>query len=765
MPQGKKNKKRKTRQLHQSLTNQGEIDGIFEKAFGHHQNGELEKANELYQQILLIEPNHADALQLSGIISYENKDFSTALSLIKRAISVHSDRPVYHYNMGLVYSEHGDYDDALESFIQAIALQPDYYDAIYRAGLSCHNLDDIESAINYYKKALELKPDNAEIWNNLGNIAQNLSKFGDALEYYNHAVGLNPHYAEAYNNLGNLYSKTGQPGNACTCYLKALELKPGLAQAYTNLGNIRHDESRFEEAIDCYNKALHINPICTETAFRLGVAYNSMSKSDEALYWFKRVIEAQPGHGKAHQNIVSILEYRCDWLEISGYLASLKKLTKEGLIKNEISPEAPFSCLCRHTEVDYHTRVTESWSRDYESIPEKLGIRFNLDTRYRSQRKLVVGYLSNNFRNHPNAHLVSGLFEHQDRQRFQVNCYSYGADDKSYYRRRIEAGCDRFVDIRGLGFIESARQIYDDKVDILIDFNGYTTGNKMEICALRPAPLQVRYLGFPGSMRASFFDYLVTDKILTPPEEQNHYTEKFVYMPECYQINDNTPIAQDKHVDRNECGLPSDGVVFCSFNTSYKIESVMFKVWMNILNQVPESVLWLLSGNKYMVGNLKNTAAEHGVDPDRLVFAEKLPKNDHLVRLGLADLALDTRLVGGHLTTSDALRAGVPVLTLQGNHFISRASSSILSHLGLKELVTVNLYEYEKKAVELATDGDALQKIKSKLVKNLLTASLFDTPRFVKNFEKGLLQMWDIYCAGNPPEQIDVAQLFSEGQR
>ena len=385
-------------------------------------------------------------------------------------------------------------------------------------------------------------------------------------------------------------------------------------------------------------------------------------------------------------------------------------------------------------------------------------IHFPFDGRRTGKSKIVIGYLSNDFRYHATAHLMLSLFGLHNRDEFEIYCYSYGKDDRSYYRSRIQHDCDKFVDISSFGHDAAAGCIYKDKVDILVDLKGYTEGTRLSICALRPAPVQVSYLGFPGTTGADFFDYIITDKIVTPEEHAPYYSEKFAYLPHCYQVNDHTQLIANKDWKKGDFGFPEDSFVFCSFNGPYKIDPVMFDVWMEILRKVPDSILWLLSGNNIAEKNLRREAEARGIQSERLVFADMLPKDEHLSRLRFADLALDTRIVTGHTTTSDALWAGVPVITLQGGHFASRVSSSVLSAIGLPELITHSLEEYEALAVQLARNPAQLQEIRQRLAENRLSAPLFDTPRFVRNLESAYKEMWNIFSAGETPRQIAVLE-------
>jgi protein O-GlcNAc transferase len=348
------------------------------------------------------------------------------------------------------------------------------------------------------------------------------------------------------------------------------------------------------------------------------------------------------------------------------------------------------------------------------------------------------------------------LYGSHDRRDFKVNCYSYGQADGYTYRRKIEQDCDNFIDLFHLSHVESARRIYQDGVDILVDLVGHTEDNRMTICGYRPVPIQVSYLGFLGSSGADFMDYIITDRVVTPEAHAPYYSENFVYMPHSYQINDYLTETSQTGVKRQEFGLPDDTFVFCSFNKPYKIEPVMFDSWMNILRKVDNCVLWLISGGKTADWNLKLAARERGVDSGRLIFAEMVPLEQHLERLQLADLALDTRIYNGGATTSNALGTGVPLITLLGDHFVSRMSASSLQAIGLPELITHSLEEYEALAVRLARNPAELRSIRQKLNENRSSTPLFDHLRYVRNLENAYRQMWEIFLTGEKPRQIDV---------
>jgi protein O-GlcNAc transferase len=400
----------------------------------------------------------------------------------------------------------------------------------------------------------------------------------------------------------------------------------------------------------------------------------------------------------------------------------------------------------------------KAWSRKNLQPLSNAKTRSTFEVRRQQKNKLTVGYLSADFHDHATAHLMRSLFGRHDREKFEIHCYSYGPDDNSRYRKQIIEESDQFIDIRGDSHINAARRIYAGAVDILVDLKGHTRGARLGILACRPAPVQVHYLGYPGTTGADFIDYLITDRIVTPEDHAAYYSEKLVYLPHCYQVNDDLQEIATRDWLRSALGLPDKGFVFSSFNLPYKIDPVIFDSWMRILQQVPESVLWLFDDNQNARRNLRREAADRGIKPDRLVFAQKIGKVEHLSRLKSADLALDTRIVNGHTTTSDALWAGVPVVTLQGSHFASRVSSSLLHAVGLPELVTDGLEEYEKLAVRLALRPAELKAVCRKLNMHRLKEPLFDTARFVRNLERAYTEMWWIFSEGRAPTQIEVVE-------
>jgi protein O-GlcNAc transferase len=550
--------------------------------------------------------------------------------------------------------------------------------------------------------------------------------------------------------------RSGQLAEAETIYRRILKGDPNHPDALHLLGVLASQAGRHDLAVRIIHQAIAISPNNAFYYINLGHVFKNLNQLEDAILCYENALGCQPDNPDALSQLVHLFQKTCAWQKLNGLSEELDVATKDALDSGTKPAESPYINVTRHADPNLNYLVSKSWADDIFMRISKINGSFYPGDRCRRKSKITVGYLSNDFRHHPMAHLTVALFGLHNRNEVKVYGYSYGINDGSCYRERIRRDCDKFVDLRHMSFVDAAKCIYEDQVDILVDLMGHTTGNRLEICALRPAPIQVSYLGFPGTSGADFFDYLITDKIVTPERHIPYYSEKIVYMPHCYQINDHTQGISRQRSRRKDFGLPEDKFVFGSFVQAHKIEPVMFDIWMNILRDVPESVLWLFSRHEMVANNLRQEAEKRGILTDRLIFADKLPKDEHLARHRLADLFLDTRIYNGHTSTSDALWAGVPVVALLGNHFASRVSASILTALGVPELITSSLEEYQTLAVRLAHRREALHDIRQKLISNRKTAPLFDTPRFVLNLEKAYKQMWDIYLNGEMPRHLEI---------
>ena len=546
---------------------------------------------------------------------------------------------------------------------------------------------------------------------------------------------MNKNYEEAkkYNELGNTCKNSHDFKKALKYYLKAAKFMPLSPIILANLGVTYNHLGKIEIAQKYFQNATRADPNYADVYYNQGKIYLEAEKYNFAIKFFEKAVKINPKFEYAK----SLLSYSkmqiCDWGNQPKY---------------DYSFDTPLLNILRSDNPSINLKVAQIWS---QAVEEKMANYPKFAHKKQKKEKLTIGYLSCDFYDHATSYLMADMFKYHNKKTFVIHVYSYGQNDRNNYLRKIKKDCDKLTDISKLGDFEAAQKIYSNNVDILIDLKGYTGGARMEILALKPAPIQISYLGFPGTTGATFINYLITDKIVSPPNHKKYYSEKLVYMPDSYQVNDAGRKISTKKYSRRDFSLPEDAFVFCSFNQPTKIEPKVFSVWMKILRSVPKSVLWLWKDNDLMVRNLKKEALKARVDPARLVFGGNLPNDKHLARLRLADLALDTFVYNGHTTTSDCLWAGVPVVTLKGNHFASRVSASLLTAMGLFELITHSPKEYEKLAISLANNPKKLANIHESLILNRESCALFDTQKFVKNLEKAYQFIWNNYLSGKKP--------------
>jgi predicted O-linked N-acetylglucosamine transferase (SPINDLY family) len=724
-------------------------------ALQYHQAGRPAEAEALYRQILEAEPSHPEALHLLGLLVHQRGQHDIAVRLIQQAIASSPHIANYHNNIGEAYRALGKLAEAVGHYHRALALQPDLAEAHNNLGIVLKDQGQLEGAMAHYQRALELKPACAEAHNNLGTVYQTQGKLDKAADEYAKALALKPNFAEAHNSLGTILHAQGKLLEAVAHYRQALALRPAYGEAYNNLGVALQEQGQPEEAVAHYRQALALERANAEACYNLGNLHRDQGQPKEAVGYYRQALKHKPGYPEAENQLMHQLQCLCDWSGLDELFQRQRQLP-------ETSPTemlAPFSLLSIPSSPAQQLTCARNWVgarlAPVARLRDGLGFHF---TRVAKPR-LRIGYLSAEFRQHPVAYLVPELFALHDRTRFEVVVYSYGPEDGSEIRRRIAHGCDQFVDLRAASFEEAARRIYADGVDILVDLMGYTRHARTQILALRPAPIQVSYLGYLGTMGAEFMDYIITDRFITPPDREPFFTEKFVYLPDCYQVSDRRRPMAPTTPTRRECGLPTSAIVFCCFNNSYKISPDTFSIWMRLLTAVPGSVLWLVEAGGSAAANLCREAQVRGVKPERLVFAQRMPMGYYLARLPLADLFLDTVPYNAGATASDALWAGLPLLTCAGETFASRVAGSLLTAIGLPELITYSLEDYEARALQLATHPTELAALRERLEKNRLTAPLFDTPRFTRHLEMAYRMMWEIYLGGEPPRQIEVPSL------
>lgn len=677
-----------------------------------------------------------------------------AIKSFLKAIKINNQGSA-HFNLALAYQQKGEVKKAIKAFEKTIKLSPNDYEAYNNLGNLYVNQGQVDQATRCFQKAVSINPLLFEGFYNLGVCYREKGELKKAIKNYETSLKIYKNNTNALNNLAMIYEMLGDRQKSMKYLKKALKISPENPMILVNLG-ADLIASDVEKARECFAKAVIVDDNNAMAHYNLGVSLRLLGKNVEAIQRFQKALEIDPEMTTVYKELYLQIREICDWEQAEKIAKQIKKLTDKALKKKTLPDETPFASMLKDENPKRNYQLASAWSR---YIKDKVS-SFSADRPFtfnkKKSKKIRIGYLSADFKNHATAHLIMGLLELHDRKKFEIFIYSYGPNDRTHYRKETEKLADKFTDIINLPDFESAKLIYKDKIDILVDLKGHTGSSRFEIPALRPAPVQVNYLGFPGTTGADFIDYFITDKIVTPTREIPLYSEKLVFLPYSYQVNDNQQPISNNLYQKVDFGLPKNGFIFCSFNMTYKIGPKVFDSWMKILKAVPGSVLWLLEKTGQDKINLKKEAKKRGVDPSRLIFSIGIRKELHLARLKLADLCLDTFNCNGMTTTSDSLWAGVPVITLKGNHFASRVSTSLLTAIGLPELITHSPKEYENLAIKLAKDPKKLDTLRSKLNANRLTKPLFDTQKFTQYLEEAYSQMWKTYSEGKKPANIVI---------
>jgi protein O-GlcNAc transferase len=702
-----------------------------------------EAALASYDRVLAIQPSHAGALNHRGNVLQQLKRHEEALASYDQALAIKPDHVELLGNRGDVLQKLERQGEALTSYDQALAIKPGYFEVLNNRGAVLEQLNRCEEALTSYDQALAIKPDHVVVLNNRGNVLQKLERQEEALTSYDQALAIKPDHVEVLNNRGNVLRRLRRLEEALTSYDKALALKPEHIHALNNSGVVLDELNRWDEALKRYDQALAIKPNEAEALYKRGIVLLKLKRHDEALMSYHHALEAKPDHPYAFSALARSALHACDWT-LTAKLAD--KLVAHVMDRTAIVD--PFTLFGYRHDPLLQLECAKSFAlHTIPVLPQPL----YTGTIWRHD-KIRIAYLSSDFRKHATAILMVGLIELHSRSRFEVLGISLGPDDGSDMRSRLAKAFDQFHDVRRVGDREVAKLLNEIQVDIAIDLNGYTTGCRPGILAHRPAPIQVNYLGFPGTMGVDFIDYVIADRIVLPLDQQPYYTEKIVHLPDCFQVNDSSRRIAVRAPTRQEVGLPDQGFVFCCFNNNWKITSSVFDVWMRLLRSVKGSVLWLLRDNEVALRHLRKEASARGVDPARLVFAGIINHDLHLARHRLADLFLDTLPVNAGTTASDALWAGLPVLTCRSG----RIASSLLHAVGLADMVTNNLQDYEALALRLAGDPSHLRAIRRKLEQNRKSYPLFDTERFRDHIEAAYMQMWELWQCGESPRTFSV---------
>ena len=746
------------------------------------QQGRFGEAQTHCRQALAMQPDDIEACLLLAEIYVAQGEGDPAVELYSKVIELRPDEPLAYYKRGNLLKDREQFEAALADYDRAVTLDPRYAYALCNRGVVLSRLNRMDAALDSYDRAIVIAPDDALAVFNRAGVLQQLKQPREALASYDRAVALNPGNVEAHFHRALLLIELGRRTEALASFDKAVALKPDYLEAHFNRGILLVELRRLTEALASFDRTAALQPAFPDVHVSRGSLLIELGRFDDALESLARALALRPGDPEAHlfrataflqmkRYAEAIQEYErvtavrpdlrfalgfqqhcktqiCDWV---GLDADIKRLV--AAVRTGASVSSTLHVLAVVDDESVHRQAAQIWVReecptirDLPALPARA-----------SSQKLRIGYFSGDFHDHPVAVLAAELFERHDRSRFEITAFSLRPNKHSANRQRLEKAFDRFVDVSDRPDPDVTLLARHHQIDIAVDLGGHTDSGRPGILARRAAPIQVGYLGYPGTMGAEYIDYLIGDPTVIPPEQQAHYTEKIVYLPHCYLPNDSTRRI-DATPTRAQERLPPDGFVFCCFNATYKIMPETFSSWMRILTRVEGSVLWLSALTApAAVDNLRREAHRCGVDPRRLIFATLAPSSSqHLARLKLADLFLDTLPYNAHASSMDALWAGLPVLTRIGRAFAGRVAASVLRSIELPELVTTSVQQYEDLAIELATNPPLLAAIKQRLANNRLTTPLFDSRSFVRDLESGYSMIFERYRAGLAPDHIYI---------
>ncbi|MEB3218531.1 MAG: tetratricopeptide repeat protein [Nostocales cyanobacterium 94392] len=726
--------------------NPNNYDTWLNRSLALKKNAQLGEALESCDKALSLKPDYAEAWLNRSYTLNELKRYAEALESCDKALSLKPDYAEAWSNRSYTLNELKRYAEALESCDKALSLKPDYAEAWSNRSYTLNKLKRYAEALESCDKALSLKPDYAEAWYNRGVSLYEIGNFELANESFDKAISHKKNYAEAWYNKGVICSKERRYREAIDFYKNAINIKSDFIDAILNQGLCFGEIKEYEKSISCYRKVISLNQNSAEAWNNSGVILSDLKNYDRALKSFELAYKLKPNLEFLLGQLVHIKMIMCDWSNLDEKIRLL-----ECDIGNGNKVIAPFPALA----IFDSPQLLEKVARIYveEKFIEKTKVVFN--TNIKKDRKIKVGYYSADFGDHPISYLIPELLELHNRNHFEIYGFSFGNHKDSPFLKRIKNAFDHFYDLNFENdqyIVKLSRRL---EIDIAIDLMGHTKDSRMAIFSSRVAPIQISYLGYLGTSGANYIDYIIADKTIIPNESVKFYSEKPIFLPS-YQANDKKKLIADRKFSKRALGLPDNAFMFCCLNNTYKILPTIFDSWMRILKARENSVLYLYAENKWAVENLRLEAKQRGVDESRIIFAEAIPYCEYLARYKICDLFLDTSPYNAGTTASDALWAGLPILTLKGQSFSSRMASSLLSSIGIPELITNSLIEYEAMAIELSGDSFKLTQIKEKLIHNIIREPLFDSLSFVRNYEKALSIAYQRGFDGLGPDCIDL---------
>ena len=719
------------------------MDQYYDKALVLFKEEKFEKSKKICQQILEKNPRDLNTLILIAVIAYKRKNYLKSLEIFDFAIKFYPNVSELYLNKTLVLIDFKKYSKALISCEKLILLD--------KLNPKVHNLKGIiflkqkriKEAINILEKSLDLDKKNYETLNNLGIAFKEIKNYEKSINFLNKSINLNPNNSQAYINLANVYEETRNLNEAIINLNKAIKLNPESSEAYNNRGSINKNLNNFNEAINDYNLSLKLNPTA-DVYNNIGNLYKKENDLDKALFNYEKVVNFDKDFEAALGNVIHSRNKLCIW---DDYENTCKYLKKKIIENKLVTKTLPLLSIFDSNDIIYKSARLESG--DDQNLKKKKITIFN-------NKKIKLGYYSADFRNHAVSYQLNKLIELHSREKFEIFAFSF-FNKKDEMQQNLSKIFDHFIDVETMSDEDIAKLSKKNKIDIAIDLMGFTQNNRFNIFKIGCAPIQINFLGYAGTTGSKFIDYIIADKIVIPKEKQKNYSEKIIYLPHCFMINDDSKNGFLDQVKKGNYNLPKNKFVFANFNKFYKITPNIFNTWMQLLAKIPNSILWLANDNNTGRKNIVKKAIESGLHEDRIFFADKMPKYaDYIERLKNIDLYLDTYPYSSHVIGCDVVKADVPIVTLSGETFASNVCASILNDLKLSELVTKNIDEYKNKIIEICKSEEILKKIKTKLKENKKNSVLFNSKIYVQNFENSLEQVYMNFIKNKIPENIFI---------
>lgn len=721
-----------------------QAEALFQQALALHSASRLHEAQTYYAKVLQLAPQHLQAFHLLGIVALQTNQPQRALTILRGVVTALPQSAAAQNDLGNAQFQLGQFASAICSYEQAIGLNPDYFEAQFNRANALLEMKHYEEAVRGFNIAIAISPDNPAAYVNRGNALRELKDGHGAVTSYDAAIALNPRHFGAHNNRGAACHDLQQFEEAKASFRKAIELIPEYAGAHFNLGRTYRDLGLFDDAAASLSRAIALDPNYPNAYVEYANILYRIKRHDAAVASIDRAIALGAEDASIHGLRLHCKMQSCDWRDADTELAQLFVRIEDG--EAAVNPFALLG-LCGSPRLQ--RKAAENWARNQGYAIPSVAIM----PKHARHDKIRVGYFSADFYDHAIGNLVVELFETHDRSQLEVVAVSLGPDIRDVVGDRIKRAADRFIDAHKMsdrGIVDLCRQM---ELDIAVDLGGYSGVSRPNLFALRVAPIQVSYLGYVGTMGAQFMDYLLAEAMIVPPESRCHYSEKIAYLPR-YQVNPSMRRTAGRVFTRAELGLPSAGFVFCCFNNDYKLSPEIFDSWMRILRKAEDSTLFLLAETELVKDNLRREAIRRGIDSERMVFGGRLEFADYMARYRAPDLFLDTLPFNAGTTASDALWAGLPVLTCTGEAFAGRVAASILGSLGLAELVASTPQQYEERAVELARNPQELSHIRQKLADARCSSPVFEPRAFARDLEGTFTAMYERYCGDLPPEHL-----------